>query len=287
MKIRQARPADKDPVLEFCRNTWPGGDYIPDVWDSWLRDRKGRLVVATVNGITVGVAHASLQTKNVAWLEGVRVHPSHRGKGIAGRLNLALTRFAAEKGATIARLCTGSMNKASQKHLGKIGFPLLKRFQRLDSTTPLKRSPLGIVRPRKYSASTWKWIMASLEFEQSKAMYSDGWTWYPLTAKSLQRFLSQRGVLLTRSTVPTACSLFSGEEGHLTLGFAAGPREEIREHALYLRHLVSQGRYEKVRALLPEKSQGVDAFEDAGYEKSGKILVYEKPLKSKPRLQKR
>src|SRR6266571_647711 len=165
VKIRPATQADKSPVLEFCTNTWPGGDYIPEVWDDWLRDARGRLVVATVSGSPVGIAHASLQTRSVAWLEGVRVHPSYRGRGIAGKLNIALTRFAAEKGATVARLCTGSMNKASKRHLDKVRFRLLQRFQRLHSVKPLKRWPSGIVRPRKYTAAMWKWLVSRQEFE--------------------------------------------------------------------------------------------------------------------------
>jgi len=286
VRIRQATPSDKSPVLEFCRNTWPGGDYIPEVWDDWLRDARGRLVVATINGSPVGMAHASLQTRSVAWLEGVRVHPSYRGRGIAGKLNIALTRFAAEKGATVARLCTGSMNKASKRHLDKVRFRLLQRFQRLHSVKPLKRWPSGIVRPRKYTAAMWKWLMSRQEFEQSKGTYSDGWTWYPLTSKSLRRFLAQRCVLSALSKMPTSCSIFSREEGRLTLGFAAGPPEEIRDQAKYLRCLLSRGGYEKIRALVPARSRLIGALEDAGYEKSGAILVYEKPLRSIPGVQK-
>lgn len=69
----------------------------------------------------------------------------------------------------------------------------------------------------------------------------------------------------------------------MTLGFAAGRPEDIRNHARYLRHLLSRDGYEKVRVLLPEKSKLVEPFEDAGYQKSGKILVYEKTLSLEPR----
>ncbi len=283
VKIRQAKESDKSQVLEFCRDTWRGGDYIPDVWDEWVKDKKGRLIVATISGRPVGLAHAALQTRNVAWLEGVRVHPSFRGRGIAGRLNIVLTGFAARKGARIARLCTGSMNKASRKHLDKIGFPLLKRFQRLDCVRPLKSSPTGIVRPHKYYPRMWQWIKSSQEFRQFMAMYSDGWTWHPLTISAFRRFLSQRGVLLSGSIVPTAMSLFSNEERRLTIGFTAGRPEDIRNHARYLRHLLLKGVCEKVRVLLPERSKLIDQFEDAAYEKSGRILVYEKALSPQAR----
>ena len=90
VKIRKAAEADKAPILEICKNIWNGHDYLPGIWDDWLAEKEGRLIVATVKGRTVGVAHASLQTPDVAWLEGVRVHEQYRGLGIAGRLNRAL-----------------------------------------------------------------------------------------------------------------------------------------------------------------------------------------------------
>ena len=90
VKLRKAGPEDKGPILEISRKIWGGHDYLPSVWDEWVADKNARFIVATVNGRTVGCAHASLQANYVAWLEGVRVHEQYRGLGIAGKLNHAL-----------------------------------------------------------------------------------------------------------------------------------------------------------------------------------------------------
>ena len=243
------------------------------------------LAVAVVNGRPVGIAHAAFQTNEIAWLEGVRVHPLYRGQGIAGKLNLHLTGLAARNGARVARLCTGSKNMASRRHLDKIGFETLKTFQRLETEKPLKNQPSRIARPRKYDARVWRWIRGRPEFDLFKQMYSDGWTWYPLTASKLQRFLNQRGLLLAGRSPCTSCSTFSKEEHRFTLGFAAGPLGEIGDHARYLRYLLSKETGGRVRALVPEKSGLVRVFEEAGYEKSGKILVYEKSLVGRTQIQ--
>ena len=66
VKIRKAKPSDKSPVLEISKKIWSRHDYLPQVWDDWLADKNARLTVATVNGKTVGVAHASLQTPHIA-----------------------------------------------------------------------------------------------------------------------------------------------------------------------------------------------------------------------------
>ena len=241
--------------------------------------------MAVVNEKPIGVAHAFFQTRDVAWLEGVRVHPSYRGQGIAGKLNLALTRFAAEKGARVARLATASRNRASRRHLDKVGFKVLRIFQRLDSGIPLVHRPARVARPRRYDTSIWKWVRSRPELELFKEMYSDGWTWYPLNARSIQKFFGQRGVLQAGSNPPTSCSIFSSEERRFTVGFAAGPFAQMCDHARYMRYLLPKEKKQKVRALVPERSRSVDAFERAGYEKSGKALVYEKPLRPWARIE--
>src|SRR5215472_21121 len=90
VRVRPALQSDKAPVLEFCRHTWRGGDYIPEVWDDWMKERNGRLLVATARNVPIGIAHAYLQTRSDAWMEGVRVNPDYRGHGVAGRLNKEL-----------------------------------------------------------------------------------------------------------------------------------------------------------------------------------------------------
>lgn len=280
VRIRKANQADKSPVLEFCRNTWPGGDYIADVWDHWLRDRKGRLIVATVGGVPVGIAHGYLQNKDVMWLEGLRVDPYHRGQGIAGRLNLFLTKYAREKGAKIARLCTGSVNRASQKHVEKVGFNLKRTFQRLDSKKGLRTTP-KITKIRKFSVTHWEWLEKRPELEDFGEMYSTGWTWRPLTRESLKNLAEKRHVLLTRNhSAARSLGIFWAEDQRLVLGFTAGDERGVADQARFLRYTLSRKRLKKVRALVPARSSFVRVLEETGFAKGGKILVYEKRLGS-------
>jgi hypothetical protein len=110
-------------------------------------------------------------------------------------------------------------------------------------------------------------------------MYSDGWTWYPLTAHAFATLLTQGGVITTGSTIPTSCTLFSREEGRITLGFTTGVPEEIAEHGKYLRALAFK-RGEKVRALVPKRSELASTLQEVGFQSAGTILVYEKQLHS-------
>jgi len=82
MEIRKAKRDDRQAVLEFCKDTFPWGDYISDVWGIWESD--GGLYVLEMEDAVVGVYHVALLQKE-AWLEGMRVHPNHRKKGLAPR----------------------------------------------------------------------------------------------------------------------------------------------------------------------------------------------------------
>ena len=282
VKLRKARPEDKGPILEISRKIWGGHDYLPSVWDEWVADKKARFIVATVNGRTVGCAHASLQANYVAWLEGVRVHEQYRGLGIAGKLNHALVQWARREGARVARLSTGSGNRASRKHLEKIGFPVMQTFQRLESARGLRVKPAGAIASRGSAKTLWSWLRTRPSFAENHAMYSNGWTWYPLTLQTLRRRMSKGQVFaIIRDQQLKACCIFLDEDNALTMGFSAGERGDVVKLARMLRFLMFQKKREKLRVLLPSKSVLVRMLERLGFEKTAKILVYEKFLGSR------
>ena len=279
VKIPKAKPADKAPILEISKKIWGGHDYLLAVWDDWLGDKKARFVVATVNGRTVGCTHASLQANYVAWLEGVRVHEQYRGLGIAGKLNHALVRWARRKGARVARLSTGSSNRASREHLAKIGFPVMQTFQRLESARGVRTKPTGVTSPRGSAKSFWNWLHTHSNFAENHAMYSDGWTWYPLTLQTLRRLMSRGQVFTVVSDKQLkACCIFLDEDSVLTMGFAAGEPGDVVKLARMLRFMIYRKKREKLRVLLPSRSPLVRALVRSGFEKTAKILVYEKFL---------
>ncbi len=279
IRIREALPRDKKPVLEFCRDTWPGGDYIQDVWDDWILNRKGRFIVATNDGVPVGIAHASFQTSDVVWLEGLRVRPDLRGFGIAGSLNRSLVKTARLRGASVARLSTAVSNKASRRHVEKVGFKLAASFGRFEQRRGLKRHSQPVARPRSYQPETWSWMRSTVDFNRFHSMYSDGWTWYPITEAGMRQLYDQRRVLVTRrGQAFTSCSIFSSEDGRITLGFSVGTEAGIGEAVRYLRFLLFRQKGEKVRALVPKDTSLIEVLKDAGFERVGTTLVYEKKL---------
>ncbi|GCF09865.1 GNAT family N-acetyltransferase [Dictyobacter arantiisoli] len=107
-EIRTALSEDREAVLAFCTQTFPDGDYIEHVWDNWLQDPAGQLLVATIDGQPVGAAHILMLNGEEAWLEGLRVDPTYRRQGLARALSETASVEAMRRGATILRLAVDS-----------------------------------------------------------------------------------------------------------------------------------------------------------------------------------
>src|SRR5258706_16050931 len=78
---RPARAEDRDAVLAFCARTWGDGDYIAEVWDDWLGDQRGVLLVATLDERPVGLIHVRLLSAVEPWLKGIPWAPAVHSQG--------------------------------------------------------------------------------------------------------------------------------------------------------------------------------------------------------------
>ena len=90
MRIRGVRKEDQGFVLGYCRDTFDWGDYIGNVWNDWQSDGEflvceGSAPAASSPPRPVGICHVHM-SPGQAWIEGIRVHPQHRRRGIATRL---------------------------------------------------------------------------------------------------------------------------------------------------------------------------------------------------------
>lgn len=87
VRVRRVREGDRGFVLGYCRDTFGWGDYIGDVWDDWQSDGEFLACEDCAPASTspqdpVGVCHMYM-SPGQAWIEGIRVHPQYRRRGIA------------------------------------------------------------------------------------------------------------------------------------------------------------------------------------------------------------
>ena len=139
--IRAARTADKRDVEALCGRIW-SDDYILDVFDEWVRDRRGRLWVAVEDGQVVGIAKLTVYKSGESWLHGLRVDPDHRRRGIATALLERRLARARALGARVARLDTAADNVAVQRLARRF------RFRRIARVAGYAAPALAGERPR-------------------------------------------------------------------------------------------------------------------------------------------
>lgn len=130
IKIRECRLDDRKEVNEISRLTWEGYDYLSKVFDEWIKD--GNFYVATDDEKVIGTAKITFLPEKTGWLEGLRVHPEWRGRGIGRKMNdftLKLARYMKKSGRIDSiEFATYFLNQESLHMTKKVGFKVVKRF---------------------------------------------------------------------------------------------------------------------------------------------------------------
>jgi len=146
LQVREARANDYDDVVTFTSDTWPDretGDYLPDVFHDWLAAESAKTAVAVDGDSAVGILQCVLLSDREAWLQGMRVDPEHRGRGVGSLLVEHLFDWARSEGATVARNMVFSWNQAGLGQARATGFDPTTEFRWLqpDPDTGEQSSP--------------------------------------------------------------------------------------------------------------------------------------------------
>ncbi len=195
--MRKARRSDREAAFNFCRKTWSWGDYIQEVWDSWLEDREGRVFVATVHSVPVGVSYVSIDNPHEAWLRGARTDPDYRRMGIAEAIARRCLQYVGKKGVRTARLVTDSDNVAAQRLLRKLEFSPVAEFAEAECRRFADEDSDGASWAVKADLEgLWQYLQRSETYRESAGLYSVLFHWFSLGKKHLTRFINQRNAIV-------------------------------------------------------------------------------------------
>lgn len=123
ISAREATHDDIEAIVAFTTGTFEWGDYVPDMIGEWIDATDGVVMVAVdADDIPIAMGRCTMLTASEAWLHAARVHPEHRGRGIAGEMAVVMTDWARDNGGLVARLMIEESNTSSIRHIGKTGF---------------------------------------------------------------------------------------------------------------------------------------------------------------------
>ena len=195
--VRKARGSDHEAVFKFCENTWSWGDYIPRVWNKWLKQKGGRLFVATIDGVPVGISHVSVDKPHEAWLRGARTDPNYRLKGVATAIARKCLEYTKKKGAKVMRLVTESDNEAAQAVLQKLGFEQVTEFVNMknERLTTEKAEASGWATKNDVEM-LWNHLQSSEIYSKAAGLYTVLYHWFSLEEEDLARFVEERKAIV-------------------------------------------------------------------------------------------
>jgi len=195
--VRKARSSDRAAVFKFCEKTWSWGDYIPKVWDRWLKEENSRLFVATIDGVPVGIAHLSINKPREVWLRGARTDPNFRRIGVAKAITKKCLEYAKRKGAKVARLVTESDNIAARIVVQKLGFqPIAEFVEMVTENVAKEQSRNSRCAEKSETEAIWNYLQNSETYRKAAGLYAVIFQWFSLEKQELKRFIEQRKAIL-------------------------------------------------------------------------------------------
>lgn len=265
--------------MDISSTVWQGDDYIPRVWDTWIEedDRLGFLITGEVGGRVVAVQHTSLQPESVAWMEGIRVHPDYRNRGIGNRMLDYALRQARDRACTRARLSTAQVNVASSTIATSREFREIAQFG-IYSAPAHGGDPLA--------AGTVEAGPADLRLARAmsgadETLLADGWTAWDVPG---QRTVESFEIKWARKAHDVIDGVVLASESYgrnrLSIAYLGGTRNAIRELGLAMRTGAAVRGLESAVGTL-RRSPDLDAgLAAAGYARNEELvmLVFERPL---------
>ncbi len=279
LRIRPALASDKSKILALTEHTWGDEhpDYIEKVWDRWLLDTAGRLLVAQLEGEPVGMGKVSVLGPGEIWFEGLRVDPVHRGKGIAWEVQHAALNVARELEARTIRFATGSHNEASVYMAEQLGFRKACAFVRYEAEADGDGTDATQLAPSRSDALNAA-LAESRFLAASGHLYSRGWVLYEMTPARARKHLRKGQVWVQGRAASALAVLSAPPDLSPWISLLDGEREAVQALASGLRAL-ARGREEgTVQGFFPTSWTDLDVLEEVGYERTSdhELWVFER-----------
>ena len=288
---RPARESDTAAVLALTSQIWEGDDYVPQVWEQWLADQDGRLIVAEHQGQVVGLGKLSRLSDEDWWLQGLRVDPQFEGRGVGSQLHHALVAAWEQIGNGALRLATASFRKPVQHLCQQSGFVKVDEFTPFGADAfPVEgnAAPAPVRRIRIEALDeAFAFAVSSETLRISKRRVDMGWEWLPLREDFLAAAIREERVWSWRNGAGLL-AVFADEEKEgnreLRLHFAGCRLEALAGLLTDLRLLAGELGYSRAGWMASLHPGITAALGAAGYQREwdAEMYLYEKQHAMRP-----
>jgi GNAT superfamily N-acetyltransferase len=278
IEIRDARPSDKLPLMSFIKDVWGGHDYIPSVWDSWIGDRKAKLIVVEVDGKQVGLSRMRFLPDGVGWLEGARIHPDYRRRGLASMMGEHLIQTGLGRGVGSYRLTSGSQNRAAHAQVKKAGFVEKARVSVYEPEGGARfKAQSGVWKAEADECSEIQSLLEeSREYRLGARVYWDVFSAVTLTPDVLATLVRQGSVFRTEEGV--AIGRIGGEGGEIwrQICFVTGSPDGVTKLAKHIFGKKEESKTDRKLAYMPQGSPHIRTLKKLGLKRAWSLVLFEK-----------
>ena len=236
--IREANNSDKSTIMNFCKNTFSWGDYIEHVWNYWLSE--GNLLVIEKNH-PVGICHAVF-SKNHVWVEGIRINPNYRRKGLASKLVNHVESIAKQKHLNFSYMLIDVENSASLEMAKNLNYEIYETWN-------------------FYSILPQNTYDHNIKFGQIPntvkiTHYVKSWRWLVLDEESSTQLYKQNKIILSNNFGNVSIAILTDSEhfaNTLIVTLFSGSEKNTLELLSYIQNYGAEKKYHKIQILTREK----------------------------------
>jgi ribosomal protein S18 acetylase RimI-like enzyme len=279
---RPALAMDKAEVMEISSHIWEGGDYLPQVWDEWLADPQGMLGVAELEGRVVGVFKLTRFQEHEWYMEGLRVHPDFRDRGVASHIQRYILETWHRMGSGMIRLVTASNNIKIHHMCEQSGFTRIAEFipYRVDileditgNFTPLHQDEVS---------HAFEFVSNSQTHALSRGLINLGWVYANPQQKHFQEAIDEGHAWWWKGGVGYISIWEDEDEGERDPGIEllACPVDMLADILMDYRRLMGQVGYKTAGWTAPNQPEVISALEKAGFQRSWDISLFVYELKT-------
>lgn len=242
--------------------------------------------MAELDGQLAGLGKLTVFAPGEVWLEGLRVDPSHRGKGVAKALAQHQFESALALKPRSIRFATAEVNAESLHIAAKQGFQEVARFTYVEGPVRDESVPPG-VSPVRDVEPAWAVVRASSAYRDARGFLGLGWRFPELTQERLAELVSYGEVfawgdptrgLLILAPDPYAPATFA------SVAFLHGD-DAAGDSLVRFAHVRARERGQEYLSAMVSREERVEAFTRNGLAPLPYfryVLVLEYPLSGSP-----
>ena len=246
MMIREANSSDKIPILKFCKDTFSWGDYVDQVWDSWLSE--GYLLLFEKQ-FPVGICHAFFSEDQI-WIEGIRIDPNFRRQKIASELVKHAESIGKEKDISFSFMLIDTKNTSSITMANSLDYDIFQTWN-FYSLIPKRNS--------NHDVHFEKFLNRQLY-----SHYVKSWRWLPIDDVTLSIFYEQNKIIKSNIDGEDSIAILTDSEHFdktLIVTLFSGSKNTTLQIISFLQNYGIEKSYERIQILTKEKLPLFDSLE--------------------------